>query len=217
MSVIASALKHMLAAGMPADAIVAAVAEMEASMAVPRDPVAEKRREYDRDRKRAERAAAKLSTGHPPESADYADIADNSPSPAPSPFLPPNPQPTPAPTHTPANTAPARKGTRLSEDWEPEPLIGKAVDMVAGWPPGAIDRELQKFLNFWISKPGKDGLKISWQRTWINWLIQADDRIGRYERSNRHQHSERPDGNTLVGAGLAFEAEHAAGSPRWSQ
>ncbi|MFK4794933.1 hypothetical protein, partial [Sphingobium sp. ZW T5_29] len=29
MSVIASALKHMLAAGMPADAIVAAVAEME--------------------------------------------------------------------------------------------------------------------------------------------------------------------------------------------
>ncbi|WP_145201363.1 DnaT-like ssDNA-binding domain-containing protein [Sphingobium sp. B2] len=216
MSVIASALKHMLAAGMPADAIVAAVAEMEASMAVPSDPVAEKRREYDRNRRREERARAKLSTGHPVESADKADIADKTPSPAPSPFLPPNPQPTPAPTHTPAKSAPTRKGTRLPDDWVPDPVIGPTADMVAGWPPGAVARELEKFRNYWIAKPGKDGAKTSWQRTWINWLIQADDRIGRNERSNRHQYQDRG-GNQLVGAGLAFEAEHAARSTSWPQ
>jgi hypothetical protein len=215
-SIIASALKHMLAAGMPADAIVAAVAEMEANMAVPSDPVADKRREYDRNRRRNERAAAKLSTGHPPESADKADIADKSPSPAPSPFLPPNPQPTPAPTHTPAKSAPTRKGTRLPEDWAPDPVIGPTADMVAGWPPGTLARELEKFRNYWIAKPGKDGTKTSWQRTWINWLIQADDRIGRNERSNRNQHQDG-DGNKLVGAGLAFEAEYAARSTPWPQ
>lgn len=76
MSVIASALKHMLAAGMPADAIVAAVAEMEAQMqAGAPDPVAEKRRRYDRERKRN----AKLSGGIPVESADSVESAESGP------------------------------------------------------------------------------------------------------------------------------------------
>lgn len=108
-SVIASALKHMLAAGMPADAIVAAVAEMEANLA--RDPVAEKRRAYDRDRRREERAAARaaLSTGHPTtsaESEDKADNADNAPFPAPAPSFPPDPLTNPTPTHTPGGDVP---------------------------------------------------------------------------------------------------------------
>lgn len=69
---IAEALRHMLAAGMPHDAIVAAVADMEASIKVT-DPVADKRRAYDRERKAKERAEAAMSTGLPPESAESAD------------------------------------------------------------------------------------------------------------------------------------------------
>ncbi|WP_085035191.1 HNH endonuclease [Ensifer aridi] len=52
MSVIATALKHMLAAGMDPDAIVAAVAEMEREMAPAVERAAEKRREWDLERKR---------------------------------------------------------------------------------------------------------------------------------------------------------------------
>lgn len=65
MSIIAAAVKHMLAAKMPAEAIVAAVAEMEA--AVPRDAQAERRREKDRERKRLRKSA---------ESAEPAEIQD---------------------------------------------------------------------------------------------------------------------------------------------
>lgn len=55
MSLIASALKHMLAAGMDHDAIVAAVAEMEAMTIA--DAQAERRRAKDRERKRLRNSA----------------------------------------------------------------------------------------------------------------------------------------------------------------
>lgn len=56
MSAIATALKHMLAAGMPHDAIVAAVAEMEAALTPSVDPRVARKRERDRDRMAAYRA-----------------------------------------------------------------------------------------------------------------------------------------------------------------
>jgi hypothetical protein len=76
MSTIATALKHMLAAGMPHDAIVSAVAEMEAATPAALDPVAERRREYDRMRKREERAAARMSAESGGRQVDSADKAD---------------------------------------------------------------------------------------------------------------------------------------------
>lgn len=61
-SVIATALKHMLADGMDSDAIVAAVAEMEREMTPGADRTAEKRREWDREGMRKQRNCA-LSGG----------------------------------------------------------------------------------------------------------------------------------------------------------
>lgn len=72
MSLIATAVKHLLAAGVTGDALVAAIAEMEASAACAVDPVAEKRRAYDRERKRAAKIAS--STGIPPEYAETAEL-----------------------------------------------------------------------------------------------------------------------------------------------
>lgn len=76
MSVIATALKHMLESGMDRSAILAAVADMENEMRanVANDPVAEKRRAYDRNR-RAEERAKRKSGGSPVDSADKADTA----------------------------------------------------------------------------------------------------------------------------------------------
>ncbi len=106
MSAIAVAVKHMLAAGMGSDAIVAAVAEMEAALAAPIDAVAEKRRAYDRERKRSMR----MSGGSPVESAESA---DNTPSPS----SPPDPPNTPAPGKY--NTR-ARKADFVLPDWVPK-------------------------------------------------------------------------------------------------
>lgn len=74
MSIIATAVKHLLAAGVTGDALVMAIAEMEAERPV--DRAAENRRAYDRERKarlRAEEKAAQ-SGGSPVESADNADL-----------------------------------------------------------------------------------------------------------------------------------------------
>lgn len=66
MSVIAAALKHMLAANMPHEAILAAVEDMERGLQT--DEQAERRRAADRDRQRARRLRI---------SAESADIHDS--------------------------------------------------------------------------------------------------------------------------------------------
>ncbi|WP_257541068.1 hypothetical protein [Sphingobium sp. CFD-1] len=72
MSIIATAVKHLIAAGVSGDELVRAIAEMEAAQPVPVDPVAEKRRAYDRERKRI--AKENRSTGIPPESTETAEL-----------------------------------------------------------------------------------------------------------------------------------------------
>ncbi|WP_437408608.1 DNA replication protein [Sinorhizobium meliloti] len=99
MSVIATALKHMLAAGMDPEAIVAAVAEMEREMAPAVDLAAEKRREWDRERKRKQRNSA-MSGGSPVETGgnqvdvgalSSPEVSPHTPLPNPSNPIPPSP------------------------------------------------------------------------------------------------------------------------------
>lgn len=71
MSIIATAVRHLMAAGVTGDALIAAIADMEAEQ--PKDAAAEKRRAWDRQRKAEQRERDRLSTGLPPESADNAD------------------------------------------------------------------------------------------------------------------------------------------------
>jgi hypothetical protein len=81
MSLIATAVKHLLAAGVSGDDLVRAIAEMEASAPSGKDAVAERRRQWDRERKRAERARedAYLSGGNPPDPVDSVETADRAP------------------------------------------------------------------------------------------------------------------------------------------
>ena len=220
MSVIASALKHMLAAGMPHDAIVEAVAAMEANIGC--DPVAEKRRAYDRERRRAERAAAKadLSTGHTrtsAESVDKADIVDAPPFPAPAPSFPPHPQTNPTPTHTPgvvstrtrkADPFPMpdgvdadhwrdflanRKRKRLPNTPTAHKRLMQDIARLADedWPPGRL-----------IEHAAAHG--------WAALFGPRQD--NRHDRPDRHSPPDRRPANPLVRAGLAFESERIARS-----
>lgn len=97
MSIIATAVRHLMAAGVTGEALVAAIADMEANQAPAVDPVAEKRRAYDRERKRN-----KVSGGIPVESAESAEFTPS--------LSPPNEIYLTPPIPTPVNILPTRKG-----------------------------------------------------------------------------------------------------------
>lgn len=67
------------------------------------------------------------------------------------------------------------KGSRLPADWvlceewiEDVMALGLSIDL--------IRREGDKFRDYWIAKPGKDGVKVDWRATWRNWVRRrADD------------------------------------------
>jgi hypothetical protein len=105
MSIIASALKHMLAAGMTQEAILAAVAEMEAGLG--KDETAERRRAKDRERKRnMKRNSAESADSK--ESAESSGKAQCTSSPLHGPLSfpqTPNLSPLNPPTTTPAEGA----------------------------------------------------------------------------------------------------------------
>jgi uncharacterized protein YdaU (DUF1376 family) len=75
-------------------------------------------------------------------------------------------------------SAPARskKGTRLSEDWQPNPdLIETATKL--GLSAAHFDREIAKFRDYWASKPGSQGVKLDWDATARNWMRSAAERV----------------------------------------
>jgi hypothetical protein len=81
------------------------------------------------------------------------------------------------------------KGSRLSPDWSPGDS-GNAYAKAKGAKPFEIQRETEKFKNYWLGKPGKDGVKLDWDRTWQNWCINAAQRGGFTGVPERVSHSE---------------------------
>jgi hypothetical protein len=161
----------MAEAGAPPEAIALAVEELEALQAS-----LDARRIADRDRKRDQRERQKSANVTGQSEDSHGTVTDTVSPQSPPLKSPPHPlKITPPLTpHPPQNCA--RKARRLEADWKPEPLNGKAAEMVACWQAGEVERELAKFKNYWFAKGGKDAAKLNWQRTWINWLISADER-----------------------------------------
>ena len=61
-----------------------------------------------------------------------------------------------------------KRATRINENWNLD-------DELLGWTrttaPGLnIVTEREKFIDYWISKAGKDAAKTDWSRTWKNWV-----------------------------------------------
>ena len=65
----------------------------------------------------------------------------------------------------------ADRAQRLPDGWTPadEPeLIAKL-----GVNRQHVARELERFIDYWISQPGARGRKVNWQATWRNWLRRS--------------------------------------------
>ena len=63
------------------------------------------------------------------------------------------------------------RGERLSADWTP------TADQLA-WaskerPDLSPQSEADRFRDYWLAKPGKDGVKLDWDATWRNWIRNA--------------------------------------------
>lgn len=67
------------------------------------------------------------------------------------------------------------KGTRIPADWEPDSVYAKSKGMVDQ----EIDREAEKFRNYWAARPGQGGVKLDWSRTWYTWCMTFCERAGR--------------------------------------
>lgn len=67
------------------------------------------------------------------------------------------------------------KGSRLPDDWWPS-VSDQAYATGQGLDPPIIQREAEKFRNYWHAKSGKDATKLDWSKTWQNWCINAAER-----------------------------------------
>lgn len=86
--------------------------------------------------------------------------------------------PSPSPTTVEAKEAstvvalPAKRGSRLPDDWQPSIEDLKfAGDL--GLRLFEIDNEAAKFRDYWSNKPGKAGVMLDWSKTWRNWCRRA--------------------------------------------
>jgi uncharacterized protein YdaU (DUF1376 family) len=66
----------------------------------------------------------------------------------------------------------ATRGTRLPPDWRPSELLSAWAAKER--PDLDVDAVVAKFRDWWISKPGKGGLKLDWDATFRNWVRDED-------------------------------------------
>lgn len=60
------------------------------------------------------------------------------------------------------------RGTRLPDDWQPEPELVTWTRAEA--PAVDVARTLAQFRDYWRAQPGQKGVKTDWPATWRNWI-----------------------------------------------
>lgn len=185
----------MLAAGMSHEAIVSAVADMEASLPViDNRTMAAKRqaryRERVTERNETSRNVTSVTDVTPTPSLDKESFPQ-------TPFKEINPIPV-RDTRT--------RGARLPEGWKPKTCdrSTKAGQSIEHRGQQWAKDTLERFTNHWRAKAGRDACKVDWQATWANWVIEQDGRDGRNGRSNGKSASGY---GVTVDAAIAFIAD----------
>jgi hypothetical protein len=86
---------------------------------------------------------------------------------------PENPLPKPIPSPPYKSPASQKRGTRLSEDFEPpEDWIAWAMKK-RGWSRDDAVDECECFIRYWQAKPGREACKLDWPKTWQNWAVNS--------------------------------------------
>lgn len=71
------------------------------------------------------------------------------------------------------NGSPKKRATRIPDEF----IVTPEMETWARSKCPDIDwvNQTERFVNHWKAKSGKDALKLDWDRTWKNWLLQAQD------------------------------------------
>lgn len=173
----AAAIRGMLAAGLTIDQALLALEAIESAQAAKKDAALEKKRAQGAARQRSYKARQKLN--------DAADAADALPaSPSADPYIAradapvcsndisneisklDNPQ---SPTGITPTEKPKR-AHRLPEDWV-LPDDWREAALRKGLSDSEATRQAERMLNW--SRSAKNGAKLDWRRTWLNWIDDA--------------------------------------------
>lgn len=94
---------------------------------------------------------------------------------------------------------PKKTASRLPDDWFPDPL---SRDFLTRNPvtPETQNREFEKFRNYWQAKPGVGAIKLDWNATWRNWLLNNYS-------GNQNDKSQKPNSKSDAVDWLHREAE----------
>ena len=71
--------------------------------------------------------------------------------------------------------APAKKASRMTEDWQLPKAWGEWAVAEHNLSADAVRLEASKFRDYWLAKAGKDGAKLDWSATWRNWVRNSLD------------------------------------------
>lgn len=70
-----------------------------------------------------------------------------------------------------SSTSGRARATRLPPDWLPtEEQVAWAMTEQSNWSREHTLKVAASFRDYWIAKPGKDGVKADWPATWRNWV-----------------------------------------------
>jgi hypothetical protein len=107
-------------------------------------------------------------------------------------------------TRAPAREASPDRGTRIPENWQPDPQL---IEWTRKNAPDVGWVDVEKFRNHWLAKPGKDGRKIRWDLTWRNWAIEEQRRIDDRRQARAGRRSTTDD---RVAAAQSLRAKYEA-------
>jgi hypothetical protein len=162
MTPIAEMVKALLEKGVPHDAILVAIEGAERAMLantpvvspqMSADVSADRRREKDRLRKQEIRRNPQMSADNPQMSNSCINKEDT-------------------------KKDSKRRGVRLSADWLPT-SDGHSFALREGFSVSEVDREVQKFRDYWIARPGVGGTKLDWDATWRQWVRKGAESAGK--------------------------------------
>lgn len=187
-------IAEMHGKGIPVELIVSTVARFEEAMAAravstvsPVDTsTIDKRRAWDRERKRRLRASAN-STGHPPESTgnppDAASILTSL-------------SVSPKEVKEKKESKKDARGTRIPPDFSINDEDRKFAASI-GLPPDIVEAETPQFIDYWSSVAGRHGVKINWKATWRN---RMRDLVKYRGKGNFNGTSQSKSGSSLMAA-----------------
>lgn len=95
------------------------------------------------------------------------------------------------------------KATRLPEDWKPD-AEARAWTLEQGINPDKARLELDKFIDYWRAKSGKDATKHDWNGTWRNWIRRVVESAAPASSSNGQRPSTT---DQRVGAAMTIAAD----------